>query len=735
MSTSDPRGGAAAIEPSSNAASALDFAAMVGEVSRIANEFFSNVPGGSPSGEVPPASLATPGVGALTPEAIAPPVSGPVPGPLPPPRVGPSAASVGGGGLSGAATQPPVPGVFHTPPLAASPLPKEADVRPAPTLFAELLGTPTPLELMLSADSRSPSATPYFLEHAGLPNAPGGAPPAPIPPAPLTASPQLPSASVPSAPSVPSASVPSGPSVPAFQSASVPSVPSASVPSGLPPQPGFGAAPSGLPYASSSPPSAPAFPFGTVPPAPDFARLVNGPSPVAVPGVQEASLPVAIPQRAAPEALARPALSATAAPSDGYSPELVPDLGTSPGIFDAHAIKQDFPILEERVHGNKRLIWLDNAATTQKPRAVIERLSYFYEHENSNIHRAAHTLAARATDAYEGARERVRRFLNASTAKEIVFTRGATEAINLVAKSWGHRNIKAGDEIVLTVLEHHANIVPWQQLASEKGAKIRVAPVDSNGQIILEEYEKLFNPRTRIASFTQVSNALGTITPAREMVEIAHRHGALALVDGAQTVSHQRVDVQALDADFYVFSGHKVFGPTGIGALFGRAEVLEHMPPWQGGGNMIADVTFEKTVYQPPPFRFEAGTGNIADAVGLGAAIDYVMGIGLENISRYEHELLVYATEGLCAIPGLTMIGTAPDKAGVLSFVLDGKRTEDVGAALDKEGIAVRSGHHCAQPILRRFGLEATVRASLAPYNTKEDIDDLVSAVTRLQHR
>ncbi len=471
-----------------------------------------------------------------------------------------------------------------------------------------------------------------------------------------------------------------------------------------------------------------------VPPAPDFARVVNGPS-VAVPGLQaEPTLPVAVPERGTPEALARPALSSEAS-NNGYSPELVPDLGASPGIFDPHSIKQDFPILEERVHGNKRLIWLDNAATTQKPRAVIERLSYFYEHENSNIHRAAHTLAARATDAYEGARERVRRFLNAPSAKEIVFTRGATEAINLVAKSWGHRNIKAGDEIVLTVLEHHANIVPWQQLASEKGAKIRVAPVDSDGQIMLEEYEKLFNPRTRIASFTQVSNALGTITPAREMVEIAHRHGALALVDGAQTVSHQRVDVQALDADFYVFSGHKVFGPTGIGALFGKADVLEHMPPWQGGGNMIADVTFEKTVYQPAPFRFEAGTGNIADAVGLGAAIDYVMGLGLENISRYEHELLVYATEGLCSVPGLTLVGTAPDKAGVLSFVLDGRRTEDVGAALDKEGIAVRSGHHCAQPILRRFGLEATVRASLAPYNTKEDIDALVTALKRLQIR
>ena len=693
---------------------------MVGEVSRIANEFFSGLsvsPDGSPAGgavpgEVPPVSLATPGVGALTPEAIAPPVAGAsaVPGPLPPPRVGPSAASVGGGGLSGAATQPPVPGAFHTPPLAASPFPKEADVRPAPTLLAELLGTPTPLELMLSADSRSPSATPYFLEHAGLPTAAGGVPGGT--PSPLSGTPSAPGGTPP-APNLPMQAPSGSPLDPALASGAVVS-----------------------PQAPAAPPAAVGFPGGITPPAPDFARLVNGPSPAAFPGPSaEPKLPVAIPERVTPEALARPALSSEATPSAGYAPELVPDLGSPPGIFDAHSIKQDFPILEERVHGNKRLIWLDNAATTQKPRAVIERLSYFYEHENSNIHRAAHTLAARATDAYEGARERVRRFLNASTAKEIVFARGATEAINLVAKSWGQRNIQRGDEIVLTVLEHHANIVPWQQLAAEKGAKIRVAPVDSHGQIILEEYEKLFNPRTRIAAFTQVSNALGTITPAREMVEIAHRHGARALVDGAQTVSHQRVDVQALDADFYVFSGHKVFGPTGIGALFGKADVLEHMPPWQGGGNMIADVTFEKTVYQPPPFRFEAGTGNIADAVGLGAAIDYVMGIGLENIARYEHELLVYATEGLCSVPGLTLIGTAPDKAGVLSFVLDGRRTEDVGAALDKEGIAVRSGHHCAQPILRRFGLEATVRASLAPYNTKEDIDDLVTALKRLQVR
>ncbi len=413
-------------------------------------------------------------------------------------------------------------------------------------------------------------------------------------------------------------------------------------------------------------------------------------------------------------------------------PELVRSLSASAGIFDAHAIRRDFPLLEERVH-NKPLIWLDNAATTQKPRAVIDRLSYFYEHENSNIHRAAHALAARATDAYEAAREAVRRFLNAPSTREIVFVRGATEGINLIAQSWGRRNVGPGDEIVITWLEHHANIVPWQQLCSEKGARLRVAPVDDRGQVILEEYEKLLGPRTRIVSLTQVSNALGTITPAREMVAMAHRHGARVVVDGAQAVSHMRADVQLLDCDFYVFSGHKVFGPTGIGVVFGKGEVLDAMPPWQGGGNMIADVTFERTVYQPPPARFEAGTGNIADAVGLGAALDYVTRIGIDNVSRYEHELLHYATHRLMTVPGLRLIGTAPDKAGVLSFVLDGQRTEDVGGALDREGIAVRSGHHCAQPILRRFGLESTVRASLAPYNTCEDIDALVDALRRIQ--
>ena len=399
--------------------------------------------------------------------------------------------------------------------------------------------------------------------------------------------------------------------------------------------------------------------------------------------------------------------------------------------FDVHPIRRDFPILQERVNG-RPLIWLDNAATTQKPQAVIDRLRYFYEHENSNIHRAAHELAARATDAYEQAREKVRGFLNASSVKEIVFVRGATEAINLVAKSWGRQHIGEGDEIVVTWLEHHANIVPWQQLATEKGARLKVVPVDDSGQVLLDAYTNLLSPRTKLVAFPQVSNALGTVTPARQMIEAAHSAGAKVLLDGAQAVSHMPVDVQQLNPDWYVFSGHKVFAPTGIGVLYGKEELLSQTQPWQGGGNMIQDVTFEHTVYQPAPARFEAGTGNIADAVGLGAAIDYVSRIGMERIAETEHELLVYATRLLTQIPGLRLIGTAPDKAGVLSFVLDGRRTEEIGAALNQEGIAVRSGHHCAQPILRRFGVESTVRPSLALYNTCAEIDALVAAVARI---
>jgi cysteine desulfurase / selenocysteine lyase len=416
----------------------------------------------------------------------------------------------------------------------------------------------------------------------------------------------------------------------------------------------------------------------------------------------------------------------------GIEPDVPRHLNLSSYPFDAEAIKRDFPILRERVNG-RPLVWLDNAATTQKPQSVIDRLKYFYEHENSNVHRAAHELAARATDAYESAREKVRRFVNASSTREIIFVRGATEGINLIAQSWGRRNIQKDDEIVITWLEHHANIVPWQMLCSEKGARLRVAPVDDSGQVLLEEYEKLLGPKTRLVSITQVSNALGVITPADKMIEIAHRYGATVLLDGAQSVSHMRVDVQALNCDFFVFSGHKVFGPTGIGVVHGKPEVLENMPPWQGGGNMIQDVTFEKTLYQEPPQRFEAGTGNIADAVGLGAAIDYLDRVGLHNVSRHEHELLMHATSELARIPGLHIIGTAKEKAGVLSFVLDGFRTEEVGDYLNRNGIAVRSGHHCAQPILRRFGLESTVRASLALYNTHEDIDRLVTAIWNLR--
>jgi cysteine desulfurase/selenocysteine lyase len=413
-------------------------------------------------------------------------------------------------------------------------------------------------------------------------------------------------------------------------------------------------------------------------------------------------------------------------------PGTIGDLKLPRQQFDIGSVRRDFPILNERVNGHP-LIWLDNAATTQKPQSVIDRLSYFYEHENSNIHRAAHDLAARATDAYEDARSKVAHFLNASSSKEIVFVRGTTEAINLVAQAWGRRHINKGDEIVITWIEHHANIVPWQMLCAEKGACLRVAPVDDDGQILLDEYEKLLSPKTRLVSFTQVSNALGTVTPAHQMIQMAHRYGARVLLDGAQAVSHMPIDVQSLDCDFYVFSGHKVFAPTGIGVLYGKPEVLGETPPWQGGGNMIVDVTFEKTTYQPPPGRFEAGTGNIADAVGLGAAIDYLDHIGMPNIARYEHELMVYATQRMLGIPGLHIIGTAKEKAGVLSFVLDGFRTEEVGAALNREGIAVRSGHHCAQPTLRRFGVETTVRPSLALYNSFEDIDAMIAALLRLK--
>ncbi|WP_293394628.1 family 2A encapsulin nanocompartment cargo protein cysteine desulfurase [Nevskia sp.] len=435
-------------------------------------------------------------------------------------------------------------------------------------------------------------------------------------------------------------------------------------------------------------------------------------------------------------------LSSAAAPASPSAPSFYfADLGEKPaapkvppgrGIFDVATVRRDFPILSTRVSGGKPLVWLDNAATTQKPQSVIDRISYFYANENSNIHRAAHELAARATDAYESARKKVANFIGASSPEEIIFVRGTTEGINLVAQSWGKQNIGEGDEIVISHLEHHANIVPWQMLAAEKGAVLRVIPVDNTGQVRLDEYQKLLSSRTKIVAVTQVSNALGTVVPVKEIIDLGHRYGAKVLIDGAQSVSHMRVDVQALDADFFVFSGHKLFGPTGIGVVYGKRDLLEHMPPYQGGGNMIEDVTFDKTVYQGPPARFEAGTGNIADAVGLGAAIDYIERLGMENIARQEHDLLEYGTEALCRIPGLCMIGTAKHKTSVMSFVLEGFTTAEVGQALSEEGIAVRSGHHCAQPILRRFGLEFTVRPSLAFYNTFEEIDLLAATVRRL---
>ena len=496
---------------------------------------------------------------------------------------------------------------------------------------------------------------------------------------------------------------------------SFPGMPGAQSMPGLPPLP---ASPSGEVGLESLPASPP----GTT--APNFSSGLSRPEELSSwQGFGEK------PEKPAPASAAEPA---SAAPLD-FRPGLVAALasGSSYRVFDAEAIRRDFPILREQVHG-RPLIWLDNAATTQKPQSVIDRISHFYEHENSNIHRAAHTLAARATDAYESAREKVRRFLNAPSTREIVFVRGATEAINLAAQSWGRRHVRKDDEIVITWLEHHSNIVPWQLLCAEKGARLRVAPIDDDGQVLLDEFEKLLGPKTRLVSITQVSNALGTILPIKKMVEIAHRYGARVLIDGAQAVAHIRTDVQALDCDFYAFSGHKIFAPTGIGVLYGKPDAFEESPPWQGGGSMIVDVTFEKTVYQTPPARFEAGTGNIADAVGLGAALDYLDQIGMENIARYEHDLLEYGTKQLRTVPGLRLIGTAKEKAGVMSFILDGYRTEDVGAALDREGIAVRAGHHCAQPTLRRFGLETTVRPSLALYNTREDIDALVAALHKL---
>jgi len=396
--------------------------------------------------------------------------------------------------------------------------------------------------------------------------------------------------------------------------------------------------------------------------------------------------------------------------------------------LDIARIRADFPILAERING-RPLVYLDNAATSQKPRAVLDTIAHYYEHLNANIHRGVHTLSLRATEAHDAARQTVRRFLNAGDRHEIVFVRGATEAINLVAQTYGRVHVGAGDEVLITAMEHHSNIVPWQILCEEKQARLKVAPIDDRGELRLDEFEKLIGPRTRIVAITHVSNALGTVNPLGEMIELAHRRGVPVLVDGAQSVPHFAVDVQALDCDFYAFSGHKVYGPPGIGVLYRKRALLDAMPPYQGGGDMIASVTFEKTTYNVLPFKFEAGTPDIAGAIALGAALDYISGIGMDKVAAHESDLLAYATEAVGAVPGVQLIGTARERAGVLSFVLDGVHPHDLGTILDREGIAIRTGHHCAQPVMERFGIPATARASFAVYNTREEVDVLVEGI------
>ncbi|BBZ51953.1 SufS family cysteine desulfurase [Mycobacterium heidelbergense] len=480
-----------------------------------------------------------------------------------------------------------------------------------------------------------------------------------------------------------------------------------------------------------------AVPRGIVPTVPGVLAGAISPAPPTVPVAPRGSAPSWLPGAPSVPDLGWSAAPAAAPDGDEANyhfltaSDPVPRLPDEHEVFDVRAVRADFPILAETVNG-RPLIWFDNAATTQKPQVVIDRLAYFYAHENSNIHRAAHELAARATDAYEEARETVRRFIGAPKSEEIVFVRGTTEAINLVAYAWGGKHVLPGDEIVITHLEHHANIVPWQLLSQRTGAILKVAPVDDAGNLLLSEFEDLLGPKTKLVAATQVSNALGTVTPVEKIVELGHRYGARVLIDGAQSIPHLPIDVAELGADFFVFSGHKIYGPTGIGVLYGTEEALAETPPWQGGGNMIADVTLERSLYQGPPNKFEAGTGNIADAVGLGEALRYVERVGIERIAGYEHELLEYATPRLADIPGVRLVGTATEKASVLSFVLAGHEPLEVGKALNAEGIAVRAGHHCAQPILRRLGLEATVRPSFAFYNTFEEIDVFIDAVRRI---
>jgi cysteine desulfurase/selenocysteine lyase len=401
----------------------------------------------------------------------------------------------------------------------------------------------------------------------------------------------------------------------------------------------------------------------------------------------------------------------------------------APGI-EQH--RQDFPILQQRVHG-KPLVYFDNAATTGKPRAVIEAVARFYREDNANVHRGVHLLSERATAAYEGARAAAQRFLNAADTGEIIFVRGTTEGINLVAHSWGRRNLGPGDEVLVSTLEHHSNIVPWQMACEATGSQLRVIPITDEGELRMEDYLRLLNERTRIVAVTHVSNALGTINPVRAMIQAAHTRGIPVLVDGAQAVAHMRVDVRALDADFYVFSGHKLYGPTGVGILYGRRQILEVMPPYQGGGDMIRSVTFEKTRYNDLPYKFEAGTPDIAGAIGLGVAIDYVQAVGLDAIEAYEQGLLEYATARLSRVPGFRLIGEAPEKAAIISFLLGDVHPHDIGTILDQEGIAIRTGHHCCQPLMQRLGVAATARASFAFYNTRAEVDVLVDALGKVR--
>lgn len=590
-------------------------------------------------------------------------------------------------------------------------------------------------------------AIPHLLGGVGLGSAPGfgkapsgtGAPHAPASAYPAGA------ATSPSAPSTPPApSVPSFPSLPSFlQRAGGPSLPSTtSMPTSVPHAPG------GAPSFPGGPsyPGGPSLPglseASRFPTAPSFPTAANFPSIPTVPQTSQPAAPAEPKSEGLKGFIAQVRRSHFASGDDvhekargGLSKRLssgksVPADTARP--LDVASIREDFPILRQEVHGHP-LAWFDNAATTQKPQCVIDAISRFYENDNSNIHRAAHSLAARATEAYEGAREKVKSFLGASSVKEIVFARGTTEAINLVTQTYGRKFLQPGDEVVLSTLEHHASIVPWQRIAKETGAVLRVIPVNDRGEIILEDYQKILGARTKVVSITHASNSLGTILPVGEMTQMAKRYNARVLIDGAQSVAHIPVDVQQLGCDFFVFSGHKIFGPTGIGACFIREELHDILPPWQGGGNMIKNVTFEETTYSDAPAKFEAGTPNIADAVGLGAALDYVGRIGLSNIAAHEHFLLEYATERLREVPDLRIIGNAREKVSVISFVLPNRRTEEIGRLLDLEGIAVRSGHHCSQPSLRRFGVETTVRPSFSLYNTTGEIDRLVDAVKRIR--